>query len=106
MPEKNDEKPAKGAGKLTLFNHSRNPYHLGKNADGTERWFRIGKSIECVDQKEYDMLKNYKGVATTQQVAPGLQAHVQNLQEKIAAQNEEIAELKKQAEKFQDKKGK
>lgn len=103
MAEKTLEKPS---AKLTLFNHSKNPYHLGTNPDGTARIFRVGQSMECKDQAEYDALKNYKGVGTTAMVAPGLSAHIQTLNDKIAAQQEEIVELRKLNEKFQDKKGK
>ena len=105
--EKEVEKPAERAtGKLLLFNHSKNPYHLGKNPDGSERWFRQGASMDCKDQAEYDFLKNYKGVGTTQQVAPGLQAHVQQLETEKTALKDEVADLRKQLEKYQDKKGK
>jgi len=97
MSEKTVEKPA---GKLILFNHSRNPYHLGKNADGSQRIFAVGESIECIDQAEYDMLKNYKGVGTTQQVAPSLQAHVSKLESEKAALTDEVEALRKQLEKF------
>lgn len=104
MAEKSDEKPAaKPAGKLILFNHSKNPYILGKNPDGSRRMFKIGDSIECKDQTEFDRLRTYRGVSTTGQVAPSLHAHVTRLEsEKVAAQ-EEIAELKKRLEKFEKK---
>ncbi len=101
--EKKAESRASKAGKLVLFNHSKNPYELGKNEDGTRRMFLVGSSIECKDQAEYDMLRNYRGVGTTAQVAPNLQAHVDSLQEKINTQASENAELKKQLEKFQAK---
>lgn len=86
--------------KLILFNHSKNPYNLGKNEDGTQRVFRIGESMECKDEAEFKALRNYKGVSTTKQVAPGLSAHVQSLNDKISAQQEEIEALRKQNEKF------
>lgn len=92
--------PKAGTGKLTLFNHSKNPYHLGTNPDGTPRVFHVGKSLECKDQAEYDALRVYKGMSTTAQVAPGLTVHIQSLNDKIAAQAEEIEALKKQNEKF------
>lgn len=94
------ETKEKSAEKLILFNHSRNPYNLGKDAKGEVRWFRVGDSIECKDQAEFDMLRNYKGVSTTKQVSPTLSAHVQTLNDKISAQQEEIEALKKQNEKF------
>lgn len=97
-----EEKKA-ATGKLMLFNHSKNPYHLGTNPDGTQRVFQVGKSLECKDQAEYDFLKNYKGVSTTAQVAPGLSVHIQSLNDKISAQAEEIAALKEQNSKFAGK---
>ncbi len=103
MAETKEKEPKGSTEKLILFNHSKNPYNLGKNEDGSVRWFRVGDSMECKDKAEYDMLKNYKGISTTKQVAPGLSAHVQSLNDKIASQQEEIDALRKQNEKFQTK---
>jgi len=100
--------------KFILFNNSRNPYHLkdgppyevieGKpTAKGVQRIFTVGSSLECLDKEEYEMLKNYRGVTTTQQTAPGLHAHVQKLEAEKSAALDEVAELKKQLEKFQSK---
>lgn len=100
MTEKTAEKHA---GKLVLFNHGRNPFFLGKNADGSKRMFEVGQSLECKDQAEYDRLKQYKGVVTTQQVAPALQSHVTNLETQIQQQKEELDTLRKQNEKFVEK---
>lgn len=97
----------KTAEKLVLFNHSRNPYHLKNGPDGEKRIFAVGSSLECADKEEYDMLKNYRGVSTTQQAAPGLSAHIEKLNADKAALTDEVASLKEQLEKFQDhKKGK
>jgi hypothetical protein len=105
MHDKPAEKSAEKASteKLVLFNHSRNPYHLKNGANGETRIFAVGSSLECEDRAEYDFLKNYRGVTTTQQSAPGLHAHVQKLEADKAAALEEVAELKKQLEKFQSK---
>ncbi len=97
------EKTEKSVEKLILFNHSRNPYNLGKNEDGSVRWFKVGESIECKDKAEYDMLRNYKGVSTTKQVSPNLAAHVQSLNDQIAELKEKNAALEKQNEKFKGK---
>ncbi len=94
------EKPA---GKLILFNHSKNPYLLGKNADGTKRIFAVGESIECKDQAEYDQLRAYRGVSTTAQVAPGLNTYVAKLEAEKAELQQRVAELESQQEKFKKK---
>lgn len=103
MSDKAKDTAEKPAVKLILFNHGKNPFYLGKNADGSKRIFKMGESIECKDQKEYDMLRGYKGVGTAKQVAPSLQAHVSNLESQVAAKNDEIELLKTQLEKFQEK---
>lgn len=115
MAEKTAEKPA--GGKLVLFNHGRNPIHLkdgppyekvdGKDTTrGIKRIFAVGDQIECIDQAEYDMLKNYKGIATSQQVAPSLQGLIIKLESEKVSLTQEVEGLRKQLEKFQDKKGK
>lgn len=97
------EKAEKPAGKLILFNHSRNAYILGKNEDGSRRMFAIGASMECKDQAEFDRLKNYKGVSTTAQVAPSLQGHISRLETEKNELQEKVASLEKQLEKFAKK---
>lgn len=97
------ETKEKPAGKLVLFNHSRNPFVLGKNADGTRRMFHVGSSIECKDQAEYDQLRAYRGITTTAQVAPTLQAHVDKLEAEKATLTGRVAELEEQLEKFKTK---
>ncbi len=106
MSEKADkpEKHDKPAGKLILFNNSRNAYILGKNEDGSRRMFAIGASIECKDQAEYDRLRGYRGVSTTAQVAPGLNAHLGKLESEKAELQEKVASLEKQLEKYTSKK--
>lgn len=101
MAEKTADKPS--TEKLVLFNHSRNPYHLQNGPDGEKRRFEVGASLECLDKAEYDMLKNYKGISTTAQAAPGLSAHIDRLTAEKNAAVEEVADLKKQLEKFQSK---
>ncbi len=103
MAEKDKEKAEKSSEKLMLFNHSRNPFNLGKNEDGTVRWFLVGHSMECKDKAEYDLLRNYKGVSTTKQVSPGLDAHVQSLRSEINEKNALIEEQRKRLEKFESK---
>ncbi len=95
--------PKGGGAKLVLFNHSKNPYHLKNGPNGEKRLFEVGSQIECVDQAEYDFLKNYKGVATSQQVAPSLQNHIVKLETEKADLQSEVETLKKQLEKFQGK---
>ncbi len=97
MAEKSQDKSAE---KLVLFNHGRNPFDLGKNPDGSRRMFNVGESMECIDKAEYDRLKAYKGVGTTQQIAPSLQAHVLQLEAEKAALKEEVESLRERAEKL------
>jgi hypothetical protein len=103
------------SGKLLLFNQSKNPYHLKdgppwveKEVDGkkvkvgtTKRIFHIGASIECLDQEEYDMLSNYKGVGTTKQVAPSLDGRIRQLESEKSVLADEVAALKSQLAKFE-----
>lgn len=105
MAEKTAEKPS---GKLLLFNHSRNPFHLKpapvkEGETPVKRVWPVGAPLECIDQAEYDQMKQYKGVGTTQQVAPTLQAAVIRLEQEKAALLDEKADLLKQLEKFQSK---
>ena len=102
MAEKIAEKPA--GGKLVLFNHSRNPFRLKDGPNGEKRMFAVGAQLECVDQAEYDGLKNYKGVGTAQMVAPSLQNRIIALESEKKALTDEVASLKKQLEKFDDDK--
>lgn len=107
MGEKTLERPveksaeAAPSGKLILFNYSKNPYHLKDGPNGEKRIFAVGSSLECADRAEYDQLKKYKGMNTTQQFAPGLNTHIIKLEAEKAALVDEVAELKKQVERYQ-----
>ncbi len=109
MAEKTVEK---SAGKLVLFNHSRNPFRLKdgppaeKGGTPVKRIWAVGSQIECLDQAEYDLLKNYRGVGTSQQVAPSLHARVLDLEKQVAEKQAEIENLTEHLEKFKEKKGK
>ena len=79
----------KASGKLTLWNYSRNPHELRKGPEGERRTLPVGGSIECLDQAEFDQLKKYTGMRTSQMVAPAMSAT--------------IAELRKANEKYKKK---
>jgi hypothetical protein len=97
MAEKEKHEKASSE-KMVLFNNSRNPFKL---KDG--RTFGIGESLEFTDAAEYEQLKKYRGVTTTKQFAPGLSAHIEQLEADKAAALSEVETLKKQLEKFQSK---
>ena len=101
MAEKTAEKPA--AGKLVLFNHSRNPYKLKDGPNGEKRVFVVGAQIECLDEEEYKFLKNYKGIGTSQQVAPSLQNLIVKLESEKKALEEEVVGLREQLDKYSAK---
>ncbi len=102
--EKHAEKSAeKQSAKLILFNHSKNPFTLKDGPNKEKRTLKVGQSIECLDQTEYDQLRKYRGVGTTAQVSPDLGRYVVDLESQVTSLKEEIADLKKQLGK--DKKG-
>lgn len=90
----------------SVINRGKRSYTLRPGVDGAKRLLEPGKSIECLDDKEFKLLVGYHDIADVDAIAPQMTKRTEALKKQLAdveAENAKLRAAKPQPEPVHEK---